>query len=230
MEKYEKIIVAGIVAFGLLLLGLCLKGGIDNFTNKDRRVTVKGLAEREVDADKVVWTLTLEESADELNPMFGRLNQQVDVIKNFLKEKGIDGKGDVSVTTFSVNDNLSNVWGDEKPRYHYTVRRSVVVTSNDTHFISDLRSQTDELIDRGVIVESDNAEYEYTQFQKLKPEMMAEAIANAETTAKQFAENSHSKINKIVEAGQGEFSIDDADIPYKKRVRVVSTITYSLKD
>lgn len=230
MEKYEKIIVAGIVAFGLLLLGLCLKGGIDNFTNKDRRVTVKGLAEREVDADKVVWTLTLEESADELNPMFTRLNQQVDVIKNFLKEKGIDGKGDVSVTTFSVNDNLSNVWGDEKPRYHYTVRRSVVVSSNDTHFISNLRSQTDELIDRGIIVESDNAEYEYTQFQKLKPEMMAEAIANAETTAKQFAENSHSKINKIVEAGQGEFSIDDADIPYKKKIRVVSTITYSLKD
>ena len=230
MEKYEKIIVAGIVAFGLLLLGLCLKGGIDNFTNKDRRVTVKGLAEREVDADKVVWTLTLEESADELNPMFTLLNQQVDVIKNFLKEKGIDGKGDVSVTTFSVNDNLSNVWGDEKPRYHYTVRRSVVVSSNDTHFISDLRTQTDELIDRGIIVESDNAEYEYTQFQKLKPEMMADAIANAETTAKQFAENSHSKINKIVEAGQGEFSIDDADIPYKKKVRVVSTITYSLKD
>lgn len=230
MEKYEKIIVAGIVAFGLLLLGLCLKGGIDNFTNKDRRVTVKGLAEREVDADKVVWTLTLEESADELNPMFTRLNQQVDVIKNFLKEKGIEGKGVVSVTTFSVNDNLSNVWGDEKPRFHYTVRRSVVVSSNDTHFISDLRSQTDELIDRGIIVESDNAEYEYTQFQKLKPEMMAEAIANAETTAKQFAENSHSKINKIVEAGQGEFSIDDADIPYKKKVRVVSTITYSLKD
>ena len=230
MEKYEKIIVAGIVAFGLLLLGLCLKGGIDNFTNKDRRVTVKGLAEREVDADKVVWTLTLEESADELNPMFTRLNQQVDVIKNFLKEKGIDGKGDVQVTTFSVNDNLSNVWGDEKPRFHYTVRRSVVVSSNDTHFISDLRTQTDELIDRGIIVESDNAEYEYTQFQKLKPEMMADAIANAETTAKQFAETSHSKINKIVEAGQGEFSIDDADIPYKKKVRVVSTITYSLKD
>ena len=54
--------------------------------------------------------------------------------------------------------------------------------------------------------------------------------ANAEKTAKQFAENSHSKINKIVEAGQGEFSIDDADIAYKKKIRVVSTITYSLKD
>ncbi|MCI6803950.1 MAG: hypothetical protein MR893_11500, partial [Prevotellaceae bacterium] len=65
---------------------------------------------------------------------------------------------------------------------------------------------------------------------QLKPEMMAEAIANAEKTATQFAENSHSTINKIVEAGQGEFSIDDADDPFKKKVRVVSTITYSLKD
>ena len=53
MQKYEKIIVAAIMAVGLLMLGLCIKGGIDNFTNKDRRVTVKGLSEREVDADKV---------------------------------------------------------------------------------------------------------------------------------------------------------------------------------
>ena len=230
MKKYEKIIVAAIVAFGLLMLGLCVKGGIDNFTNKDRRVTVKGLAEKEVDADKVVWTMRLQESGNELKPIFGRLNVKVSIIQDFLKEKGLEGKGTVSVTTFDVTDNLANVWGENRPLYNYTVNRSVVVTSNDTKFIGELMSMTDELIDRDVIFDSNHAEYEYTKFQQLKPEMMAEAISNAETTAKQFAENSHSKINKIVEAGQGEFSIDDADIPYKKKIRVVSTITYSLKD
>jgi hypothetical protein len=107
---------------------------------------------------------------------------------------------------------------------------SVVVTSNDTKFISELMSKSNELIDRDIILDSNGAEYDYTQFQKLKPEMMAEAISNAEKTAKQFAENSHSKINKIVEAGQGEFSILSSEIPYKKNIRVVSTITYSLKD
>ena len=91
-------------------------------------------------------------------------------------------------------------------------------------------SKTDELLDRNVILSSSYANYEYTKFQELKPDMMAEAISNAEKTAKQFAENSHSKINKIVEAGQGEFSIEDGDVPYKKNIRVVSTITYSLKD
>ena len=230
MQKYEKIIVAAIVAVGLLMLGLCIKGGIDNFTNKDRRVTVKGLAEKEVDADKVTWTMSVQVAGDDLKPLFSTLNTKMDAIQQFLKEKGIKGKGEVTANTYDVTDNLANAWNNNQPRYHYTVRRSLKVTSKDTQFISQLRQQVDELIDRDVILDSDYAEYEYTQFQQLKPEMMAEAISNAEKTASQFAENSHSTINKIVEAGQGEFSIDDSDIPYKKRVRVVSTITYSLKD
>lgn len=62
--------------------------------------------------------------------------------------------------------------------------------------------------------------------------MMQEAIANAETTAQQFAKNSHSKLDKIVSADQGQFSIEDRDsnTPYIKKVRVVTTVTYSLKD
>lgn len=74
--------------------------------------------------------------------------------------------------------------------------------------------------------------YEYVSFKKMKPEMMTEAIENAEQTAKQFAKNSNSPLNKIVSANQGEFSIEDRDAntPYIKRVRVVTTVTYSLKD
>lgn len=230
MQKYEKVISSAIIAVGLVVLGLCLKSGIDNFTNKDRRVTVKGLSEREVDADKVTWTMSVQESGDELKQLFGRVDTKVGTIQAFLKEKGIEGKGNVTISTFDVTDNLANVWGDNKPRYHYSVSRYVKVTSTNTKFIDELRAKTDELIDLDVILESDNVDYEYTKFQQLKPEMMAEAIAAAEKTASQFAENSHSTINKIVEAGQGEFSIDEADIPYKKKVRVVSTITYSLKD
>ena len=62
--------------------------------------------------------------------------------------------------------------------------------------------------------------------------MMKEAIENAEQTAAQFAENSQSKINKIIHADQGQFTIEDRDAttPYIKKVRVVTSVTYSLKD
>ena len=62
--------------------------------------------------------------------------------------------------------------------------------------------------------------------------VLASAIANAEKTAAQFAKNSKSQLNKIVSADQGQFSIEDRDqsTPYIKKVRVVTTIVYSLKD
>ncbi|MBQ9636717.1 MAG: SIMPL domain-containing protein [Prevotella sp.] len=230
MEKYGKLLQAAIIAFGLFLLGLCIKGGFDNFTNKDRRVTVKGLSEREVDANKVTWTIALSGSGDEMRPLISSVNAKVEGVKRFLKEKGLEGKSTITVESPSVTDNLSNYYGEHPPRYAYTVSRRINVSSNDTKLIDSVKSQEAELIDRDIILESSYTNYEYTKFQELKPEMMAEAIANAEKTASQFAENSHSKINKIVEAGQGEFSIDEGDVPYKKKIRVVSTITYSLKD
>ena len=51
--KWEAIIIA----IGLLLLGNQVRNGISEFIAKDRIVTVKGLAEMEVPADKVVWPL-----------------------------------------------------------------------------------------------------------------------------------------------------------------------------
>ena len=231
MEKYGKLIYAAIRAFGMLLLGLCIKSGIDNFTNKDRRVTVKGLAEKVVDSDEVTWTLSVSYVGDNLNELFNILNGKIADIQKYLKENGIDGKATVKVNSFDITDNNANVWSERRPAFRYSVSRSLSVVSNDTKFIAELKDKTaDALLERGVMLDNNYASYEFTKFQELKPEMMSEAIAAAEKTAQQFAENSHSTINKIVEAGQGEFSIDDADIPYQKKVRVVSTITYSLKD
>ena len=47
-------IEAALVAVGLLLLGVEIREGINDFSDRDRVVTVKGLAEREVPADKAV--------------------------------------------------------------------------------------------------------------------------------------------------------------------------------
>ena len=93
-----------------------------------------------------------------------------------------------------------------------------------------------ELLKEGIAIVDGGYEnpvkYEFVSFNSMKPKMMEEAIANARKTAEQFAKNSESKLNKIVSADQGQFSIDnrDSNTPYVKKVRVVTTITYSLKD
>ena len=50
--------------------------------------------------------------------------------------------------------------------------------------------------------------------------------------AQVVVDNSDSRLGKILDAAQGQFSITDRDgnTPYIKKLRVVSTVTYQLKD
>ena len=112
----------------------------------------------------------------------------------------------------------------------------ITVTSPNVKQVRQIIARQGDLLKEGVAIVDggyDNpVKYEFVSFNEMKPKMMQEAIENAEKTAQQFAENSHSKLDKIVSADQGQFSIEDRDsnTPYIKKVRVVTTVTYSLKD
>lgn len=62
--------------------------------------------------------------------------------------------------------------------------------------------------------------------------MIEEATFNAREVAKKFAQDSQSSLGKIKKASQGQFSISNRDrnTSHIKKVRVVSTIEYYLKD
>ena len=62
--------------------------------------------------------------------------------------------------------------------------------------------------------------------------MIEDATHNAREVAEKFAKDSESKLGKIRSASQGYFSIDDRDqnTPYIKKVRVVTTVDFSLED
>ena len=44
---WGKMVPAALIAVAIVILGICLKCGIDNIAFRDREVTVKGLAERD---------------------------------------------------------------------------------------------------------------------------------------------------------------------------------------
>ena len=205
--KENRIIAAALIAMGIAVLGLFIKAGIDNFANKDRKVTVKGLAEREVPADKVTWSIGTKVTGNDLPLLYENINNQTDKIKRFLQQNGLDEK-EITVTT------------------------TITVATNKVTEVNKAIFKQAELLKQGVAIENSNPQYEYASFQQMKPEMMAEAIKNAQKTAEQFAEASKSELGQIQTAGQGQFEIEDRDqnTPYIKKLRVVTTITYSLKE
>jgi hypothetical protein len=220
-----------ILSVGVMVMGWCVKAGIDNFTNKDRKVTVKGLAEREVPADKVTWSISTKETGNDLPTLYERIKVQADKIKSFLKQNGLE-EGEITVNPPSVSDLEAREWGDNQKPFRYIVNTTITVATTKVEEVNKAIFKQAELLKQGVALDSSYPNYEYASFQQMKPEMMSEAIKNAQKTAEQFAEASESKLGKIQTAGQGQFEIENRDenTPYIKKIRVVTTVTYSLND
>lgn len=226
---------AAILAVGIIVLGLCIKWGIDDFANRGRKVTVKGLAEREVAADKVTWPVVTKELGNDLPQLYQRINTTTAKVKAFLKQNGVKDN-EISVNAPVVIDLNADQYNSQVRQFRYNITSTITVTSNNVNLVRGIIARQGELLKQGVAVVDGGygggVVYEYVSFQKVKPQMMEEAIKNAETTARQFAKNSDSKLDKIQTADQGQFSIDnrDGNTPYIKKLRVVTTVTYSLKN
>ena len=220
-----------IIAIGLVILGGSIEDGIE----KERMVTVKGLAEMEVPANKVTWPLVYKEVGNDLGTLYDKIKTTNRTIINFLKDKGIT-ENEISVNAPEIIDMQAERYNTNPVPYRYNVTTVITVTSQQVDLVRSLISEQGELLKQGVaIIGGDyryNVEYDFTGLNDIKPQMIEEATKNARESAMKFAKDSDSKLGKIVRANQGQFTIGnrDAHTPYIKHVRVVTTIDYSLKN
>lgn len=224
-----------LIGVGLLLLGLCMKSGINDFAHRDRIVTVRGLAQRDIPANKVTWPIVSKLTGDDLKSLYTQVQSIDSAITTFLKTNGITD-AEISVNPPAVTDLKADQYNAANAPYHYSVTAVVTVTSSRVELVRKLINRQTELMAQGIAITAGDYNYptlyEYTDLNTIKPAMIAEATQNARKAADKFAEDSHSKLGKIKTASQGQFSIDDRDqyTPQIKTVRVVSTIEYYLKD
>ena len=80
----KRILPAAIIGVAIVILGFALKAGIDNFSNRDRVVTVRGLCEKEVRANKVTWPIVTKEMGNDLTTIYNRIQSTNAVIVDFL--------------------------------------------------------------------------------------------------------------------------------------------------
>lgn len=226
-----KFIPSLLIALSIVILGLCLKSGIDNFTFRDREVTVRGLAERQVMASEVTWPITFNIAGDDLTTIYDNVSRTDSIIVRFLTSSGIT-RDEISVAPPSTYNAAANQYGSSTFKYKYSLESTVTVTTKKVDKVRELLGRQAELLKEGVAFSNSYINYRYTDLNAIKPAMIEEATKNARLAADKFAADSHSKVGKIKTASQGQFSIDDSDssTPWLKNVRVVSTIVYYIED
>ena len=139
-----------------------------------------------------------------------------------------------------VQDLLAQAYrpeGIEKGRY--ILAQTVTVRTGNVALVDTASSRIGELVKMGVVfAETGGPSYVFTGLNEIKPDMIAEATRAAREGAQRFAEDSGSTVGVIRQANQGVFTIGplegwsdyNADGAIEKRVRVVSTIDFFLRD
>lgn len=224
------------IMLGLIILGSMFPKAVEKYRSYDRVVNVKGLCEKEVKADKVIWPVVYKVMANDIQSIYDQTDFCNSEVVAFLKEGGIDA-AEITVSVPQISDKLANEYGDNDRAFRYISKNVITVCTSDVDAVLALMSRQSELLKKGIVVGGSNqwenpVEFKYEGLNEIKPEMIEEATENARETAKKFAKDSNSRLGKIKTANQGTFTIEnrDSNTPYIKKVRVVTSVTYYLKN
>jgi len=232
--------VAAAAVLGLLLAAGLAAGGalvgvaLGEVRRADRYVTVKGFAEREVEANLAVWPLVYNAIGNDLARVQADLDEDAAAIRGFLAGRGFRPE-EVTLSAPRVTDFEAQWSSGERPVNRYMAEATLTLRTPNVGAVKEAMQASTDLVKQGVALLRSyeyNPLFLYTDLNAIKPEMIAAATLDARRAAEQFAKDSGSRVGAIRSAQQGYFQIEDRDAhaPEWKKIRVVTTVEYFLED
>lgn len=202
------LIMATVISVALIICTLILATPIKNYAGSKNTITVTGAAKKQILSDLVVWHGSFSTQSSQLPEAYNRLSQDQSKVKNYLMQKGIAEKDIVfasiqTIPLYQINPNgiQSNILEG------YRLIQSVEIKSSDVEKITEVSRTSTELINQGVVFESQPPQYYYTKLNDLKVTMLGEAAKDAKMRAEQLANNSGGKIGGLRSSKMGVFQI-----------------------
>ncbi len=235
----NNIYAAGFLTLGLVLVAWIAACTAQNIFQLKRTVTVKGLAEQQVEATVGTWNLPFHASSATLVKArtIGEKHQAA-LTKHFT-QFGLTST-EMKLQPMSIRHERENI-GNNQWRSKYVTQGQIRIRTTNLNALELASSATDQLLAKNINLGRQYGDvplpqFIFTNLNNVKPSLIAAATQNARNAAEQFAEDSGSTIGGIARANQGVVSILSRDGDYNERaerfktIRVVSTIDYFLKN
>lgn len=241
MNTTSRLIAAALVGAGLALAGLFVGGGLERFRMADRSIAVKGLAEKDVQSDFAVWTLSFRRAGNEFAGVQQALAADREKVLGFLRRQGFE-TAELEAKPLSVQDLLARDYAQGNVPFRFNGSGRVVVRSARVAEVEKAALALDPLIQAGVQLggEGDGQpagpRYQLRGFNDVKGPLLAEATKNAREQAEKFAGEAGATLGPLKSANQGVIRISGDDgseyddgSARTKRLRVVSSFEYELR-
>lgn len=237
-DKFIPSIVVGIA----FILGVLIAGGfVYGVKSADNTINVTGSTKQTIDADKGAWkiTFTRVSTIPGLKYGYDRMSADLKDVKLFLASKGF-GEADYVVSTVFRDEIYDNrqLGADSK---EYTLRQTVDVTSMDVTKIQNLVNSAQTLVDKGIVIQPSQPDYQYTKLAELRVSLLSLAIKDAKERAQSIVGATGQSVGKLKSAKSGVVQVQTAgsnDVSdygsydtssIKKDVMVTVNATFQLK-
>jgi hypothetical protein len=236
MSTPARLLAAVLLAAGIAAAGFAIGHGLERFRMSDRSVTVKGLAEKSVEADYAVWALTFRRAGNAFGDVQKALAADRDQVAAFLRQTGFNAD-EVEIRPLQVVDIYSREYAQPNQPFRFNGTGQVLVKSSRVAVIAKAALAIDPLIQAGLTLEGGvGPRYQLRGFNDVKAPLLAEATRNAYEQAAKFAAEARAELGPLKSANQGVIrisgddgsEIDDGSSRIK-RLRVVSTFEYELR-
>lgn len=225
-----------------------------NKANKDEnRITVKGVAERRIKADKALINIVISEKSENIDELKSSVSEKEKLVTDLIKNLKIN-ENDYNVGNLRIQPNYIENTSNTKQQIAVNstavvlntkisdydgVETISIVTKNidkaEEFFekLSELKLQSDN-------IQINEPEYFITNIERYKKDMVVDASRNAEVRAIEMLKVNNNEIGGLKNMSQGQFEVledtedvrkineNEANQIYKK-MRVVVTATYLIK-
>lgn len=200
------------LAIGLVLSSMIFGWFYSKTKKSDEAIAVTGSARKRIKSDLVVWSAGITSEATQLAEAYRQTTEAIPRVKQYLISKGVSENqitvSSISSTTLKKRDNEGN---ETSETTGYSLHQQVEVRSEDVDKIAQIARESTELINQGILLESNAPQYSYTKIGDLKIEMLGEAAKDAKVRAEKIAESTNNKIGAVRSARMGVMQITAAD-------------------
>lgn len=242
-DKTAWVILGVLLALGFIVSAWILSHTAQKIATSRESITVKGTAEKAVQADKALWSITVSTYGDTTATALPQLQQQVAQVKQQLFASKMITANQLQQydwTTEPVYQRDES--GSDSRIVGYNLSQKLGAVFNDISVPVKLDNQINQMIINGFPISKNETQYLVSNIENIKLSLIAAATKNAHDRALEFAKSGNVSVGSMRSASQGVFQInaplseggDESGGEYNtstidKVARVVVTVNYGIQ-
>jgi len=212
------------LSLAIVLASVVASGAFLRAKRLDQNIKITGSAKRRIKSDLMIWRTSVSAEAATLAEAYSRLTRDVEKTKAFLISQGFPENQVVisAVTTTTIRASR----GIQKQQLisqedgggagsgkvtSYSLTQSLQIRTSEIDKLTDVSRKVTQLINQGILLESNEPEYLYTKLAELKVVMLADAAKDARERAAQIASSAGGKVGEMRSAEMGVMQVNAAD-------------------